>query len=305
VGEQRRVLVTGASGLLGRRLLPLLLEDDWAVRGVTRRPARAGLATGVEPVEWDGTRVPAAALAGCEAVVHLAGEPVFRALPSAARRKRMFASRIDSTRALVEALARLSPGERPRCFLCASAVGYYGSRGEELLDESAAPGAGFLADLCVAWEAEARAAADLGICTASLRFGVVLAREGGALAPLARIFDVGLGGRLGGGMQWFPWIQADDAVALIRSALGDPRYAGAVNAVAPNPVRNVDFARALGRALRRPALVPAPAFALRALLGEISGELLDSRRAVPRRALAAGFAFEHETIDSALAAELR
>jgi len=304
MGEQRTILVTGASGLLGRRLLPLLLDDDWAVRGVTRRPARAGLATGVLPVEWDGTRVPAAALAGCEAVVHLAGEPIFGP-PSAARRQRIFASRIDSTRALVEAFARLSPGERPRCLLCASAVGYYGSRGEELLDESASPGAGFLADLCVAWEAGARAAADLGVRSASLRFGAVLAHEGGALAPLARVFGLGLGGRLGDGLQWFPWIQADDAVALIRRALGDASYAGPVNAVAPNPVRNVDFARALARVLRRPALVPVPAFALRALLGELSGELLGSRRVVPRRALASGFAFEHETIDSALAAELR
>jgi uncharacterized protein (TIGR01777 family) len=304
MAERRRVLVTGASGLVGRRLLPVLLDDDWAVRGVTRDPGRARLPVGAEPVGWDGTRPPAATLTGCEAVIHLAGEPVFGGPVTAARRERILASRVDSTRALVDAMARLAPSERPRTLLCASAVGYYGSRGEEPLPESAPPGAGFLADVCVAWEAEARAATQLGVRTASLRIGVVLAHEGGALAPLARIFRLGLGGRIGSGAQWFPWIHADDLVSLIRAALGDARFAGAVNAVAPNPVRNQDFTRQLSRVLRRPAVLPVPAFAVRALLGEISGELLGSRRVIPQRALDAGFAFEHERIDSALATEL-
>jgi hypothetical protein len=188
--------------------------------------------------------------------------------------------------------------------VCASAVGYYGSRGDELLEESAPPGDGFLAELCVSWEEEASAAARHGVRSASLRIGLVLAREGGALAPLARIFGFGLGGRIGSGEQWWPWIHLDDLVSLCCSALVDPRYRGALNAVAPNPIRNRDFARELARQLGRPALLPVPGFAMRALLGELSGELLGSRRVVPRRALDIGFAFAHEQLDSALAAEL-
>jgi uncharacterized protein (TIGR01777 family) len=213
-------------------------------------------------------------------------------------------SRIDPTRALVRSLGRLAPAERPRALLCASAVGYYGDRGEERLDESAGPGAGFLADLCVAWEEEARAAAELGVRVVSLRIGIVLAREGGALAPLAQLFRLGLGGRVGSGRQWVPWIHADDLVGMVHAALGDQRWSGAVNAVAPNPVRNAELTRALSAAVRRPAWLPAPAFAVRAALGEIAGELLGSRRCVPRRALELGFGFAHEQIESALAAEL-
>ena len=302
--EPRTVLVTGATGLVGRRLVAALRDDQWRVRAVTRRPQGARLPEGVEPVGWDGLRVPGGALAGCAAVVHLAGEPVFAGRPTRARRERIFKSRIDSTRALVEAIAALPAGERPAAFVCASAVGYYGSRGDEPLEETAPPGEGFLADLCVAWEQEASAAAEHGVRTTSLRIGLVLAREGGALAPLARIFGLGLGGRTGSGAQWWPWIHVDDLVALCRSALVDPRYRGVLNAVAPNPIRNRDFARELARRLHRPALLPVPAFVLRALLGEISGELLDSRRVVPRRALDAGFGFAHEQLDSALAAEL-
>jgi uncharacterized protein (TIGR01777 family) len=253
---------------------------------------------------WDGTQVDVSLLRGAAAVVHLAGEPIFGGLPTAQRRKQMWNSRVDSARAIALSLAALPPGERPGVFVCASAVGYYGDRGEEPLDESAAPGSGFLAELCVAWEAAAAQVEAHGVRRVSIRFGVVLAREGGALAQLSRVFRLGLGGRIGNGRQWFPWIHADDAVGLIRAALARDDYRGPVNAVAPESVRNAEFAQVLARAVHRPALIPVPAFAVRAALGEISGELLGSKRVVPRIASERGYAFERPRLAPALAAEL-
>jgi uncharacterized protein (TIGR01777 family) len=236
--------------------------------------------------------------------VHLAGEPVFAVPFSAARRALIHDSRIRSTEDLAESLGELAPEERPRALVCASAVGYYGSRGEELLDESSAPGEGFLAQLCVAWEAAAAKAASHGVRVASLRIGIVLAREGGALPKMALPIRFGLGGPLGNGRQWVPWIHIDDLVALIRKALSDGSLSGPVNAVAPVPARNVELTAEIARRLHRPALLRVPGFAIRALLGELAGELLGSRRAVPLRALRAGFQFTHETLSTALAVEL-
>lgn len=305
MSEPRTALVTGATGLVGRRLVRRLVADGWSVRAVTRSPASARLPAGVEAVGWDGVRVPAQGLAGVAGVVHLAGEPVFGGPLTRSRRERIRASRVDSTRALVAAMADLPAEERPRVLVCASAVGYYGTRGEEPLPESASPGRGFLSEVCVAWEEAARAAARHGTRVVSLRIGIVLAAEGGALLPMARAFRFGLGGRLGDGRQWFPWIHVDDLVAMIREALTDERWSGPVNAVAPNPVRNAELTQALARAVRRPALLPVPAFALRALLGELADELLGSRRAIPQRAAELGFRFAVETLDRALEAELR
>jgi uncharacterized protein (TIGR01777 family) len=294
--------VTGATGLVGRRLVPALVARGCEVRAATRSP-RADL-PGAAVVQWDGRRLPPEALAGCGGIVHLAGEPIFGGAPTAARRARMRSSRVDSTRLLVESLAALPPERRPGVLVCASAVGFYGDRGEQELDESAPPGRGFLAELCVDWEAAARAAEAHRLRTVSLRIGVVLAREGGALALMARAFRLGLGGRLGDGRQWFPWIHADDLVALIEAALGDERCAGPLNAVAPQPVRNAELTRELARAVRRPAVLPVPAFALRLLLGELAGELLGSRRVVPARANGLGFRFRSETLARALETEL-
>jgi uncharacterized protein (TIGR01777 family) len=194
-------------------------------------------------------------------------------------------------------MARLP--RKPAVLICASATGYYGSRGDETLDESSAPGSGFLADVCRAWESEALAAEALGMRVVRMRTGVVLDPGGGALPRMLPPFRMGAGGRLGSGRQWMPWIHRDDLTALFRFAL-DGSLAGAVNAVAPDPATNASFTRALARALGRPALIPVPAFALRALFGEMAGMLLDSQRVVPRQAEAAGFRFRFPQLESAL-----
>jgi hypothetical protein len=299
------VLVTGASGLVGGRLVPSLLEDGRRVLAATRSPERARFGPGVEAVGWDGVSLPADLLGRCDALVHLAGEPLFGGPFNAARRRRVRDSRVDSTRALAAALAALPADERPAVWLCASAVGFYGSRGDESLSEQAGPGRGFLAELCGDWEAATRPAAEAGVRVVNLRIGIALAREGGALALMRRPFALGLGGRLGDGQQWVPWIQLDDLVALLRFALDEESLSGPLNAVGPAPVRNAALTTALSRVLRRPALIPVPGFAIRLALGELADELLGSKRVLPERALAAGFRFAHPELEEALAAELR
>jgi uncharacterized protein (TIGR01777 family) len=298
------IFVTGATGLVGGRLVRDLASERIPVRAATRSPAKARFDAGVEAVGWDGVRVGAAELAGVRAIVHLAGEPIFGGLLTAARRERILASRVDSTRALVDALGALPPAERPAAFVCASAVGYYGSRGDEELVESSPPGRGFLADVCVAWEEAARAAEAHGVRVVSLRLGVVLAHEGGAFVPMRRAFSLGLGGRFGDGRQWFPWVGIEDAVALLRVAIDDDRMRGPVNAVGPTPIRNAAFTKALASALHRPALFPVPAFVLRTALGDLATELVGSRRVLPARATELGFRFATPTAANAIAAAL-
>jgi uncharacterized protein (TIGR01777 family) len=300
----RPLLITGASGLVGRALVAQLCAAGRPLRLVSRTPERVAAAAGVEAVGWDGRTLPAPALDGTDAVVHLAGEPIFGGLPTPARRARIRASRVDSTQRLVERIAELPSSRRPRALVCASAVGFYGDRGEEELREEAAPGEGFLAGLCLAWEEAARRAEPLGLRVVSLRFGVVLSRAGGALPVLARAFRLGLGGRIGSGRQWFSWVHLDDAVALARRGLEDERLAGPLNVVSPEPMRNAEFTRAVARALRRPALLPAPAFAVRLALRDLSTELLGSHRVLPARAQSLGHSFAFPQLAGALAAEL-
>jgi hypothetical protein len=305
--EANPVLVTGATGLVGGRLLPALARRGVRVLALSRDPERAKrrLGTGVDALAWDGTLVPETALLGAGAVVHLAGEPVFGGLPSATRRRRIHASRVLSTESIAAALGRVAERERPRVLVCASAVGWYGGdHGDDELDESAPPGATFLAGLCKDWEEAAARAERHGVRRVSLRIGVVLAREGGALALMLRPFRLGLGGPLGGGQQWVPWVHVDDVVGLILFCLDSEAAAGPINAVAPEPARNRELTRRLAAKLGRPALLPAPAFVLRAALGDLAGELLDSRRVVPRRARELGYGFVHATLASALDAEL-
>lgn len=306
MAEPRVWLVSGATGLVGGRLLASLLHDDAVVRGLARdlRAASGRLDPRVILVRWDGAQVPVDAVNGVDVVVHLAGEPVFGGRLSAGRRRLVYGSRVHPTRSLVKAIGALPPNDRPRVLVCASAVGYYGSRGEERLPESAASGDGFLAEVCRDWEEAARGAEEHGVRVVTLRIGIVLAHEGGALPMMTLPFRFGLGGRLGDGRQWVPWIHADDLVEMIRTAARDDAWRGAVNAVAPTPVRNSDLTRSLAHKLGRPSLLPAPAFALRAALGELAEELLGSRQVVPQLAQDHGFSFRHPTLDSALAQEL-
>jgi len=304
VADTRACLVTGGTGLVGGHLLRSLASGGTPVRALTRRPDEASLPPGVEAIGWDGTQPPREALAGTRAAVHLAGEPIFGGRLDEKRKTRVRKSRIESTRALVETLGRLPAAERPRCLVCASAVGIYGDAGEAELPEDAPTGKGFLAEVCRDWEAAALAAREQDVRVVCLRFGIVLARSGGALAQMLLPFRLGLGGPLGDGRQWMPWIHLIDAVSLIVRALDDDGLAGPVNATSPAPVRNVDFTRALAAQLSRPAVLRLPAFVLRLALGDLAIELLGSRRTVPRAALEAGFTFAYPDIEDALAAEL-
>jgi len=295
------VLVSGATGLIGRRVVQRLLEAGGEVRALTRRPGSAALPGGAEATRWDGVNPPREALLGARSIVHLSGEPVFGGLLTPSRRRRILESRTESTRAMVESVRGLPSSERPETLVCASAVGFYGSRADDLLEESAPPGEGFLADVCRTWEAAAVEVEGLGVRCVRLRFGIALAHDGGALPRIARLFRLGLGGRLGEGTQWLPWIHIRDAVGLVCAALGDAGYSGAINAVAPEPATNREFTRSLSSALKRPAMVPVPAFVLRAALGELASELLGSRRCVPAAATKRGFAFAFPELAAALA----
>ena len=297
----REIVLSGATGLVGAALATSLSEAGWGVRALTRRPRIARFPAQVRAVGWDGLQVESNTLAWASALVHLAGEPIFGGPLNRSRRKHIRESRVASTRSLVAALGRLPASERPRTLLCASAVGYYGSRGDEELDEAAEPGEGFLADVCVDWESAALLAQRHDVRVVCLRMGVVLAREGGALPRLLLPFRLGLGGRLGSGRQWFPWIHLDDLVALLHAALEDESWSGPVNAVSPQPVPNADFSRALGKQLGRRTPLPVPAFVLRAALGDLSGELLGSRRTVPRAAQDRDFQFQYASLEHALA----
>jgi uncharacterized protein (TIGR01777 family) len=295
-----RVTITGGTGLIGRRLVRALRERGDEVTVLSRSPERASAALGVAAVQWrpqDGP-APADALAGRDGVLHLLGENVAQRWTEQARRE-IRASREAGTRHLVAGLRAAEP--RPAVLVSASAVGYYGAHGDEPLTEDTPPGAGFLADVCVAWEREAAAAEELGMRVVRLRTGVVLDREGGALARMLPPFRLGVGGPVAGGRQYMPWIHADDLAGLYLRALDDPSWSGAYNAAAPEPVTNRVFSGALGRALHRPAVAPVPALALRALYGDMAEIVTGGQRAVPRRALDGGYAFRHADLGAALA----
>lgn len=238
------------------------------------------------------------ALEGIDAVVHLAGESIAAGRWTEAKKVRIRESRVRGTRAIAEALARLR--RRPSALVCASATGYYGDRGAEILVEDSPPGAGFLAEVVRVWEAAAAPAREAGIRVVHLRSGVVLSQAGGALARLLPVFRLGLGGRLGSGRQFMPWIALDDEVAAIVHTLTRDDLRGPVNLASPHPVTNQEFAATLGQVLRRPALVVAPAAMLRLALGELGGELLASQRVHPARLLGAGYAFRYLELRAAL-----
>lgn len=300
-----RVTVTGATGLIGTRLVAALARRGDDVTVLSRDPERARerLGVGIEAAAWDplGAPAPAAALAGRDGVIHLAGEPVAQRWSDAAK-ERIRTSRETGTANLVAGLRAAEP--RPAVLVSASAVGYYGARGEEELDESAAPGEGFLSEVCVAWERAAQAAEALGMRVAVVRTGVVLDPGGGALAKMLPPFKAGVGGPVAGGRQWMPWIHVDDLVGLYLAALDGAAWSGPLNGSGPEPVTNRDFSKALGRALHRPAVAPVPRLALRALYGEMEEIVTTGQRAVPQRPLAFGYRFAHPQLDEALRSAL-
>jgi uncharacterized protein len=299
-----RVTLTGATGLIGGRLVRALQARGDEVTVLSRAPARAARALGVSAQEWDPARgaAPAGALAGRDAVVHLAGERVDQRW-SASARAAILESRAAGTRRLVDGLRAADPG--PGALVSSSAVGYYGPRGDEVVDESAPAGDGFLAEVCAVWEREAARAEELGTRVVRVRTGVVLDREGGALARMLTPFRLGVGGPVAGGRQYIPWIHADDLVGIYLAAIDGADWSGPVNATAPEPVTSRAFSRALGRALRRPAVLPIPGAALRLLYGDMAEIVTTGQRAVPRRPLALGYAYRHPDLDEALRDALR
>ena len=297
-----KIAITGASGFIGRRLMKLLAARGHRLH-VLSRHAGTNLPAGVQLSVWDPLLGPAPedALLDADAVLHLAGEPVAQRWTAAAK-QRIRDSRVVGTSHLVAALADCSP--RPATLVCASAIGYYGSRGDELLSEDSAPGTGFLADVCVGWEREAAKAEALGMRVTRIRTGVVLDPRGGALKPMLAPFRFGLGGPRGGGRQWMSWIHASDLAELFRFALENPAPP-VLNGVAPGSVTNAEFTRALATALHRPAFLPVPKLALRMLFGEMADMLLASQRVAPVAAEAAGFQFQHPQLAEALGDLLR
>ncbi len=299
-----RVAVTGATGLIGRRLATALGERGNQLVILSRRASSAaGVASGAQVVEWDPLSGPAPGLSGVDAVAHLAGEPVSQRW-TAGVKDRIRRSRVLGTANLVAGLAAADP--RPAVLVSTSASGFYGDQGASPLEESAAPGPrdDFLASVCIDWEDAAEQAAELGVRVAIVRNGVVLDRGGGALAKMLPAFKLGLGGPIAGGRQYMPWIAIDDVVGIYLAALDGAAWSGPVNASAPTPATNGQFTRALGRALHRPAFVPVPAFGLRALFGEMSSVLLASQRAVPARTTELGYQFRWGELEPALAAML-
>jgi len=292
----RRLAITGASGFVGAALVPFLTTGGHEVRTIGRGPGNT--------IPWDPARgaLDAEALEGVDGVIHLAGENV-GARWTAARRRAIVASRVEGTRLIAERCARLRTP--PEVLVSASAIGIYGVRGDEWLDETSALGDDFLAEVGRAWEAATAPARDAGIRVVHLRIGIVLNPAGGALAKMLLPFRLGAGGRLGDGRQWMSWISREDLVGAIHHALQTPTLAGPVNATAPTPVTNADFTRTLAQVLHRPALAPVPAVALRALFGEMAqGTVLASQRVRPAALEASGFRFLHPTLDAALRFEL-
>jgi uncharacterized protein len=312
-----RVAVTGVSGLVGPAVIALLLDRGAEVTALSRDPERTrakleaklgeaapGEASGdVEAARWSPLQEPApvAALAGRDAVVHLAGEPVAQRWSARARRA-IHESRVIGTRNLLQGLAAADP--RPSTLVCSSAIGIYGPRHEEPLDEDAPLGDGFLAETCLAWEHEARQAAQLGVRVVVMRTGVVLDARGGALAKMLPPFRLGVGGPVAGGRQYVSWIHLDDLAGFFLAAIEDERWSGPVNATAPEPVTNRELSKALGRALHRPAALPVPGAALRLLYGEMAEIVTTGQRVLPAKALVLGYQFRHPHLQEALQSAL-
>src|SRR5437868_2801735 len=296
-----RILVTGATGLIGRHLCQSLLDDGHTVIGLSRAPQKASGVPVTEMRRWDAMSGPPTddTLAGVDAVIHLAGEPIVAQRWSDEQKRRIRDSRVVSTRNLVNGLRAMA--DKPAVFISSSAVGFYGDRGDEPLDEQSPAGRGFMPEVCRAWEQEAEQVTAAGIRLVLVRTGVVLSREGGALEKMRTPFKLGLGGKLGNGRQWFPSMHIDDIVGIYRYVLANGSVSGPINGTAPAPVTNAEFPRQFAEALHRPAFVSVPEFGLRAAMGEMAAVLLSSQRVLPNAVIAAGYRFRFATLAAALA----
>lgn len=294
-----RILLSGASGLIGAALLPSLRTGGWSVARLVR-----GTAAGAGQVAWDPEKaIEPESVSGFDAVIHLAGESIFGRW-TAAKKRKILDSRVNGTLNLSQALARAD--EKPKVFVCGSAIGYYGNRGDEALSEESAAGTGFLAEVAEKWEEATTPAVQADIRTAHLRTGIVLSAKGGALGAMLVPFKLGLGGRTGDGRQWMSWIDIQDMVGAIHHILKNDLMQGPVNMVAPKPVRNAEFAATLASVLSRPAIFPMPAFAVKAVFGEM-GEalLLGSQKVEPGKLISSGYPFRYRELQASLEALLK
>ncbi|QPJ64690.1 MAG: TIGR01777 family protein [Candidatus Nitrohelix vancouverensis] len=297
-----KIMVTGATGFIGKELVKRLNDKGHEMVVLTRKPeaARFNIPVECELREWEpeGKALSPSIMKGIDAVINLAGEGIANGLWTDTRKQKIMNSRVSSVRRLVDAMVQCN--KRPRVFVSASAIGFYGDRGDESLDETAREGEGFLSRVCQRWENEIFETKDSGIRTVALRFGMVLGHDGGALGAMEPAFRLGLAGRLGDGRQWMSWIHIHDLVDLLIHAVEQPGMNGIYNAVSPNPVRNLEFTKTLGQTLKRPTILPVPAFALRLLLGELSGLLLASQRVSADKIVKTGFNFNFANLKDAL-----
>ncbi|WP_053235491.1 TIGR01777 family oxidoreductase [Sandaracinus amylolyticus] len=297
-----RILITGVTGLVGARLAAQLLMSRVEIVALSRDPARAQEKVAAVSRAWKWSpelAVPEQAVQGLDAVVHLAGESVAGRWTDEKKRA-IEQSRVEGTRRVVEAIAALPENQRPYVLVSASAIGYYGETGERDVREGDPPADDFLAKVCVEWEREAMKAEALGVRVVTPRLGLVMSPEGGALQRMLPIFKMGFGGKLGSGRQWWPWIHLDDVIGILQHAIAHRELRGAINATSPSPVRQSEFADVLGRVVRRPSFLPAPAFAIKTALGEFGSEVLGSRKVLPTRALESGYRFKFRELEPAL-----
>jgi uncharacterized protein (TIGR01777 family) len=295
-----KIAVSGATGLVGSALVAFLTTGGHEVKRLVRPSSKGGSASAGD-ITWDPAKgsVDAAGLEGLDAVVHLAGEGIASGRWNAEKKQRIYDSRIKATRLLCETLAKLS--QKPKTLVCASAIGFYGDRGDELLTETSSTGSGFLAEVCRDWEAATQPATAAGIRVVNLRFGVILTGAGGALKQMLTPFKLGVGGKIGSGTQYMSWITLDDVIGAIHHSLMNDSVRGPVNTVAPNPVTNAEFTKTLGRVLGRPTIFPMPVFAAKLAFGEMANELLLSgQRVQPGVLLSSGYAFRHAQLEAGL-----
>jgi uncharacterized protein (TIGR01777 family) len=292
-----KILISGSHGLVGTALIASLERDGHEVFRLVRGEARPG----AREIEWHPTRliIDAPALEGCDVIINLAGDGIADGRWSEEKKRRIRDSRVNGTKLLSEAMSKLP--RQPKTFICASAIGYYGDRRDEILTEESAPGNDFLAGVCIEWERATKAAAEKGIRVVNTRFGIIVSVDGGALRKMLTPFRLGIGGKVGSGKQWMSWIALDDVIDGIKFVLNNESLRGPVNFVAPNPATNAEFTKTLGRVLSRPTIFAVPAFGARLVFGEMADALLlSSQRVEPKRLKEAGYQFQFTDLESAL-----